>query len=232
MVDRGCGGGGGEGLAWADGRWSAGLSSLQGGGGLPAGHTYRGKPEKGVLVGGSPGHQGPGPQLHRVRCRKALSASTPREMMDSRCLSGLPATLCAHRPVSSSVYRRVYVYAFRELLVSMERKRERCRTYLLLLLVHLLPPSRLPPPNPRAARSNSQLRRVNEDANVANLRFFHYSLSSLFIRLFARLILEFYGKDKKNTVYTVYIYIYIREKLYLISRKERISFIYPFIPFV
>lgn len=147
MVDRGCGGGGGEGLAWADGRWSAGLSSLQGGGGwrLPAGHTYRGKPEKGVLVGGSPGHQGPGPQLHRVRCRKALSASTPREMMDSRCLSGLPATLCAHRPVSSSVYRRVYVYAFRELLVSMERKRERCRTYLLLLLVHLLP---APPPKP------------------------------------------------------------------------------------
>lgn len=147
MVDRGCGGGGGEGLAWADGRWSAGLSSLQGGGGLPAGHTYRGKPEKGVLVGGSPGHQGPGPQLHRVRCRKALSASTPREMMDSRCLSGLPATLCAHRPVSSSVYRRVYVYAFRELLVSMERKRERCRTYLLLLLVHLLPPPS-PPSKP------------------------------------------------------------------------------------
>lgn len=157
-------------MAWADGRWSAGLSSLQGGGGwrLPAGHTYRGKPEKGVLVGGSPGHQGPGPQLHRVRCRKALSASTPREMMDSRCLSGLPATLCAHRPVSSSVYRRVYVYAFRELLVSMERKRERCRTYLL------------PPPNPRELPARIPSRRVNENVAIRPLFF----SSSLFIRLF------------------------------------------------
>lgn len=181
MVDRGCGGGGGEGLAWADGRWSAGLSSLQGGGGwrLPAGHTYRGKPEKGVLVGGSPGHQGPGPQLHRVRCRKALSASTPREMMDSRCLSGLPATLCAHRPVSSSVYRRVYVYAFRELLVSMERKRERCRTSSYSSSI-----SSPPPPQTLELPARIPSRRVNEDANVANLSDSSIILCPLYLSVY------------------------------------------------
>lgn len=132
-------------MVGGDGRWSAGLSSLQGGGGCRPAIRIAVSQKRGVLVGGSPGHQGPGPQLHRVRCRKALSASTPREMMDSRCLSvRLPATLCAHRPVSSSVYRRVYVYAFRELLVSMGRKRENAAA---------------PPPtttkSSRAARSNS-----------------------------------------------------------------------------